>query len=331
MKNLYKLEDIIFNYDNNSFINNLNLEIAKSEITCFVGPNGSGKTTLLNILSFLNFPCSGSIIFDGAELKKNNIKIFRNKVGYVQQNPYLFRGTVYRNIEIGLKLNRINLERRVCKIKKILSLLKIEHLRDRLVNSLSSGEVRKVVLGQTMVLDPSVFILDEPFSNLDKNSIIEIEELIISLNKELNKTIIFTTHDQFQAQKLSSLIFSLIKGRPFSNDFTNLFKGKFNESVYKFDTGKQLISVYEGKKNAEYISIDPRQIVLSVEKLDSSMQNNFYGKIIGITDDDCNIKINIDIGDNIQAIITRQAFNELKLMPNMNVWVSFKSASIMIF
>ena len=331
MKNLYKLEDIIFNYDNNSFINNLNLEIAKSEITCFVGPNGSGKTTLLNILSFLNFPYSGSIIFDGAELKKNNIKIFRNKVGYVQQNPYLFRGTVYRNIEIGLKLNRINLERRVCKIKKILSLLKIEHLRDRLANSLSSGEARKVALGQIMVLDPSVLIMDEPFSNLDKNSIIELEELIISLNKELNKTIIFTTHDQFQAQKLSSLIFSLIKGRLFSNDFTNLFKGKFDESVYKFDTGKQLISVYEGKKNAEYISIDPRQIVLSVEKLDSSMQNNFYGKIIGITDDDCNIKINIDIGDNIQAIITRQAFNELKLMPNMNVWVSFKSASIMIF
>jgi len=331
MKNLYKLKNIVFNYDNNSFINDLNLEIFRSEITSFVGPNGSGKTTLLNILSFLNFPHSGSIFFNNIELKKNNIKIFRNKVGYVQQNPYLFRGTVYKNIEIGLKLNNVNFEKRVCKIEKVLSLLKIEHLINRLANSLSTGEARKVALAQITVLDPDVLIMDEPFSNLDKNSVIELEELIIFLNKEFNKTVIFTTHDQIQAQKLASSIFSLIKGRLFSNDFVNLFKGKFNESIGKFDTGKQLISIYKSTKNAEYVAIDPKQIVLSVEKLDSSMQNSFHGRILGISENDFNIKLNIDIGENIQAIITHQAFNELKLSLNMNVWVSFKSTSIMIF
>ena len=331
MKSLYKLKNIVFNYDNNSFINDLNLEIAESEITSVIGPNGSGKTTLLNILSFLNFPFSGSIFFNDTELKEDNIKRFRNKIGYVQQNPYLFRGTVYKNIEIGLKLNNINSQKRVYKIKKILSLLKIEHLTDRPANSLSSGEARKLALGQIIVLNPSVLIMDEPFSNLDKNSVTELEELIIFLNKELNKTVIFTTHDKIQAQKISSSIFSLIKGRVFSNHFVNLYKGKFDESINRFDTGKQLISIYESKKNAEYVFIDPKQIVLSLEELDSSMQNSFHGRVIEISEGDYNVKLNIDIGENIQAIITHQAFNELKLSINMYVWVSFKSASIMIF
>jgi len=331
MKNIYKLKNIIFNYGNNSFIKDLNLEIAKSEVISFVGPNGSGKTTLLNILSFLSFPQSGSIFFNGTKLSKDNIKTFRNNIGYVQQNPYIFRGTVYKNIEIGLKIKNFDYKTRSHRIEKILSLLKIKHLAARLANSLSSGEARKVALGQTMVLEPDVLIMDEPFSNLDKNSIMELEELIIFLNKKLNKTIIFTTHNQVQAQKLAGFIFSIVKGKLFSNNFLNLFKGKFDESTNKFDTGRQLISIYEGTKDAEYVVIDPRQIVLSLEKLDSSMQNSFYGRIVGISEDDYNIKLSIDIGENIQAVITHQAFNKLKLSINTNIWVSFKSTAIMIF
>ena len=108
MKNIYQLKNIILNYDNNILINDLNLEISKSKITGLIGPNGSGKTTLLNILSFLNFPKSGKIFYDGVELRKDNIKTFRNSVGYIQQDPYLFRGTVYKNIEIGLKLKPVS-------------------------------------------------------------------------------------------------------------------------------------------------------------------------------------------------------------------------------
>jgi len=331
MKNLYHLKKIAFNYDNNIFIHDLDLEIARSKITCFIGPNGSGKTTLLNILSFLNPPNSGVIFYDGNELRKDNIKTFRNTIGYVQQNPYLFRGTVYENIEIGLKLNHINYEKRAQRIKKILSLLRIENLSGRLSNSLSGGEIKKVAIGQTLVLEPNVLIMDEPFSNLDRNSIIELEELIILLNIKFNKTIIFTTHDQVQAQKLTNLIFSLIEGRLFSAHFINLFRGKFIGSTNKFDTGKQLMTICDSGKEAEYIAIDPRQIVLSLEKLDSSMQNSFFGRIIEIEENDSNIKLNIDIGENIQAIISHEAFNELKLSLSMNVWVSFKSTSVMIF
>ena len=331
MKNIYQLKNIILNYDNNILINDLNLEISKSKITGLIGPNGSGKTTLLNILSFLSFPKSVKIFYDGVELRKDNIKTFRNSVGYVQQDPYLFRGTVYKNIEIGLKLKHINYEERIQRIKKILSLLRIEHLSARLSNSLSGGEARKVAIAQILVLDPDVLIMDEPFSNLDKNSVLELEELIIFINTRFNKTIIFTTHDQVQAQKLTSTIYSFVKGMLFSTDLINLFKGKLVDSTNKFDTGKQLITIYNNKKEIEYVAIDPRQVVLSLKKLDSSMQNSFLGKIISMEDSGNYIKLNINIGEEIQTIITHKAFNDLELTLNMNVWVSFKSASVMVY
>ena len=117
----------------------------------------------------------------------------------------------------------------------------------------------------------------------------------------------------------------------FSKHLINLFKGKLVDSTNKFDTGKQLIKIYNNKKEIEYVAIDPRQVVLSLKKLDSSMQNSFLGKIISMEDSGNYIKLNINIGEEIQTIITHKAFNDLELTLNMNVWVSFKSASVMVY
>jgi len=331
MKNLYELDHVVFNYDGNILLDDINIKIDKSSIVGIVGPNGSGKTTLLKLLSFLNFPHYGRFYYDGTELMKNNINQFRKSIGYVQQDPYLFRGTVYKNIEIGLKLNHINQKIREKKVSKILSLLNIEHLSTRLAHLLSGGETKKVAIGQAMILEPDVLIMDEPFSSLDKDSIYELEELITLLRAELNKTIIFTTHDQVQAQKLTDHIYTIVRGKLFPTHLINLFSGKFDKFNKVFDTGKQLIRIDNDLDNLELIAIDPRQIVLSLQELDSSMQNSFLGKITGIIEDSSNIKLNIDIGEKIQAIITRKAFSDLKLSLSMNVWVSFKSSSIMIF
>ena len=92
-----------------------------------------------------------------------SLKEFRKIVGYVQQNPYLFRRTVFHNIEIGLKINHVDRKKRKQKVNEILSLLRIEHLSNRFAPSLSSGEARKVAIGQVMVLEPTVLVMDEPF------------------------------------------------------------------------------------------------------------------------------------------------------------------------
>jgi len=331
MTSLYQLKDVTFNYGADFNLADINVEIKKSNITAIVGPNGSGKTSLLNILSFLNLPHNGCLLYDGVELKRDSIKQFKKTVGYVQQNPYLLRGTTFKNIELGLKLKHIDKGSRAKKVAEVMQLLGITELSDRIARSLSGGEAQKVAIGQVLVLDPGVLILDEPFTHLDKNSIHDLEQLIITLKNELQKTVVFTTHNQMQAQWLADDVFSVVKGKLFETHLVNLFNGVLDASNNNFNTGKQLITIPDGIEQAEHIAIDPRQIVLSKQKLDSSMQNSFAGKIIGMSEEDGQVKLSINTGEQIQAIITHKALEELALSIGSDVWVSFKSSSILIF
>lgn len=331
MTSLYQLKDITFNYGTDFDLSDINVEIKKSNITAIVGPNGSGKTSLLNILSFLNLPHNGCLLYDGAELRRDNIEQFRKTVGYVQQSPYLLRGTTFKNLELGLKLRHIDKESRTKKVNEVMQLLGITSLSDRTARSLSGGEAQKVAIGQVLVLDPGVLILDEPFTHLDKISIHDLEHLIITLKNELQKTVLFTTHNQMQAQWLADDVYSVVKGRLFETHLVNLFNGTLDVSKNNFNTGKQIITIPDGIEQAEHIAIDPRQIVLSKQKLDSSMQNSFTGKITGMVEEDGQVKLSINTGEQIQAIISHKALEELALSIGSDVWISFKSSSILIF
>ena len=331
MKHLYRLEDIGYNYQSDFSLNNINVEIEKSKITGLVGPNGSGKTTLLNILSFLDFPHSGDLLYNNILLRRNNISHLRKNIAYVQQYPYIFKGTVYDNVEIGLKINHINTEKRAKVVTEILSLFNIEYLSNRLANTLSGGEAKKVAVAQAMALNPDVLIMDEPFSNLDDNSVLDLHDIILSLKSNLNKTIILTTHDQIIAQRITDRVYTIINGKLFPAHLLNLYNGKCIKNSTLFNTGKILINLAGGIEKADYVAIDPTQIVLSHSNLNSSMRNSFNGKIVSMVEEDSNIKLNIDIEEKIQAIITMKAFEELGLSLGQNVWVSFKSTSVAAF
>jgi tungstate transport system ATP-binding protein len=331
MTSLYQLKDIVFNYGTDFTLSDINVEIKKSNITAIVGPNGSGKTSLLNILSFLNLPHNGSLIFNGTELRRDNLEQIRKTVGYVQQSPYLLRGTTFKNLELGLRLKHIDKETRIKKVAEVMLLLDITELSDRTARSLSGGEAQKVAIGQVLVLDPDVLILDEPFTHLDKRSIHELEQLILKLRNDLQKTIIFTTHNQYQAQWLADHIYSVIKGKVLKSQLINLFNGSLDTSNNSFNTGKQVIIIPDGIEQVEHIAIDPKQIVLSKQKLDSSMQNSYPGKITGMVEEDGQVKVSVNTGENFQAIVTHKALEELGLSIGGDVWISFKSSSILVF
>ena len=335
MTSLYQLKNIGFNYGDDSrsvfSLSDINVEIKKSHVVAIVGPNGSGKTSLLNILSFLNLPKEGTLLYDEKKLEQQNIEQFRKTVGYIQQSPYLLRGTVFKNIELGLKLKHIDKNIRLKRVTEVMQLLGISELSDRSARSLSGGEAQKVAIGQVLALDPEALILDEPFTHLDKQSIHDLEQLVLTLKNDLKKTVIFTTHNQIQAQCLADYIYSVVSGKVFEAHLVNLFSGVLETQNDIFNTGKLLISLPDGVKQAEHIAIDPKQIVVSEEKLYSSMQNSFSGKVAGINEEDGNIKLSINIGEQIQAIITHNALEKLKLSIGSEVWVSFKSSSIVIF
>ncbi len=335
MSSLYKLKNIGFNYGDNfrsGFnLSDINIEIKKSHIISIVGPNGSGKTSLLNILAFLNFPKEGTLIYGEKKLEQRNSEKFRKTVGYVQQSPYLLRGTAFKNIELGLKLKHIDKKTRLKRVNEVMQVLGITELASRVARSLSGGEAQKVAIGQVLALDPEVLILDEPFTHLDKKSIHDLEQLVLTLKNELNKTVIFTTHNQIQAQCLADDIYSVVSGKVFEAHLVNLFNGVLDTENNMFNTGKLSISIPDGVTQAEQIAIDPKQIVVSKEKLASSMQNSFSGKITGMNEEEGNIKLNVNIDEQIQVMITHKALEKLQLSIGSDVWISFKSSSVVIF
>ncbi len=335
MTSLYQIKNMEFNYGDNSHsgfnLSDINIEIKRSDIISLVGPNGSGKTSLLNILAFLNLPKEGILIYDEKKLEQQNLQQFRKTVGYVQQSPYLLRGTVFKNIELGLKLKHIEKNTRLKKVNEVMKLLSITALADRSARSLSGGEAQKVAIGQVLALNPEVLILDEPFTHLDKNSIHDLEQLVLTLKNELRKTVIFTTHNQIQAQCLADDIYSVVNGKVFEAHLINLFSGVLDTQNNVFNTGKLSISIPDGVKQAEQIAIDPKQIVVSKDKLDSSMQNSFSGKVTGMHEEEGNIKLNVNIDEQIQVIITHKALEKLELTIGSDVWISFKSSSVVVF
>ena len=335
MNNLYQLKNVNYYYgdepNSSHVLSNINIEIKQSRIVAIVGPNGSGKTTLLNMLAFLNLPRVGELSFRQEPVEQENIEACKKRVGYVQQSPYLLRGSAYKNIELGLKLKHIDKEIRYEKVNEVIELLGVANIAKRPARSLSGGEAQKIAIGQTLVLDPDVLVLDEPFNHLDKNSIDELEVLIRNLNKDLDKTIIFTTHDQMQAQSLADDVYSVVGGRLFEAHLVNLFSGSLDLNNNCFKTTHLTIYVSDAIKHGEQIAIDPKQIVVSKEKLDSSMQNSFSGKITGMNEESGNVKLSVNVGESVQATITHKALQQLKLSIGSEVWLSFKSSSIVVF
>lgn len=208
----YFLSKIIFSYADKTVLNIEQQSFTARQITALLGNNGAGKSSLLGLLAFTLLPQSGNIEFADQPVSKKNIATIRRSVGLVQQNPYLVTGNVIKNIELGLKFHGIKSSERQHRVANILSLLKIEQLAHYPAKSLSGGEAQKIAIARTLVLDPEVILFDEPFTYLDKVFIRELEQLIKHLRDDQQKTIIFTTHDQSQAKRLSNNIFNITDG-----------------------------------------------------------------------------------------------------------------------
>ena len=331
MTTVYELKDVAFDYGQGFGLKDINVQIDTSCITAIVGPNGSGKTTLLNLFAFLTVPSSGELRYNNRLLKDNDIAQFKKSVGYIQQNPYLLRGSVQDNVELGLKLRHINKAERSKRALDMMHLLGIEKLADRNARSLSGGEAQKVAIAQVMVLEPQVLILDEPFTFLDKNAIHDLELLILKLRNDLGKTIIFTTHNQYQAQWLSDQVYSVIKGKLFKSLLLNLFTGELDKINNYLDIGAHKVILPEATSHVEHIAIDPKLIVLSKQRHNPSMQNSYPGKIIGMLEDNGLIKVSVDTGEKFQAIISHESLQELDLSMGEEIWIGFKTSSIVIF
>ena len=187
----------------------LNLEVNNAEILVVLGRNGSGKTTLLNLIAILLQTDEGKIFLDKNLL--NGISLERRKIGYVFQRLYLFPHLdVFSNITFGLQ-SRKNSEF-VIKTNEMISMLGIEQLLARKIHSLSGGEQQKVAIARTLLTEPRLLLMDEPFSNIDVTSKYTLIQEIKTIVHDLKIPTIYVTHYANEAFNMADKIMILHNG-----------------------------------------------------------------------------------------------------------------------
>lgn len=329
MSHLYELTDIEFAYNGEAVLSFAGLAVDSEGITAVVGPNGSGKSTLLNLLAFMERPRRGSIRFRGEVVQAADQARMRRSVGYVQQKPYLFHSSVRGNIEAGLKFRGVARMERRRQSDRILHEFNLDNLAERYAHDLSGGEAQKVAIARALILKPRVLILDEPFSHLDRSFRRELETMLTGINARQNTAVIFTTHDQLQAQAVAHQTLSLFDGHPVPVSTVNLFSGHCAGEI--FDTGRVRIRLPESAGDGRRLAIDSNHLVLSGRELESSMRNRFRGRITSLSEEYGSIHVTIQAGETFQAAVTPDALRELGLSVGDEVWVSFKSTAVHVF
>lgn len=188
------------------------LHLKKGKITCIIGESGSGKSTLLRLLNKLINHDNGEIVYKNKPLEMIDSVDLRREVVMLSQTPVIFPGTIKDNLLIGLEFA----EKPKVNDEKLQEVLNIVHLNKPLTadcEKLSGGEKQRVALGRVILLDPDVFLLDEPSSALDQETEEKIIIKLVEYVKRTNKTLIMVIHSKEIAQTYSENIVELKEGQ----------------------------------------------------------------------------------------------------------------------
>ncbi|MBD3217049.1 MAG: sn-glycerol-3-phosphate ABC transporter ATP-binding protein UgpC [candidate division Zixibacteria bacterium] len=193
-------------------VEDLNLSIHDGELFVLLGPSGCGKSTILRLIAGLEYMDEGEIVIDGRVI--NNIAPKDRNVAMVFQNYALYpHMTIYDNLAFPLKVKKVSAEKIRGIVEKQASLLGLTELLERKPRTLSGGQRQRVALGRALVRDPSVFLFDEPLSNLDAKLRVSTRAEISRLQRTLEATMVYVTHDQEEALSLGDRIAILNEGR----------------------------------------------------------------------------------------------------------------------
>jgi multiple sugar transport system ATP-binding protein len=206
------LKSLEMAFGGQAVLKNVDLEIGDREFVVVVGPSGCGKSTLLRILAGLEAPASGDVLIDGqsvlgvAPAKRGVAMVFQSYALY----PHL---SVFENMAFALKVAGKAPDEIRAAVERAARLLGIEALMDRKPKALSGGQRQRVAIGRAIVRKPSLFLLDEPLSNLDAGLRVHMRHEFARLHRELKTTTVYVTHDQVEAMTLADKIVVLNEGR----------------------------------------------------------------------------------------------------------------------
>ena len=281
------LRNVSRTFGNFTAVENFNLTLEEGELVSLLGPSGCGKTTTLRMIAGFMTPTTGTIELDGQVISSptSSLPPEKRQMSMIFQSYAIWPNmTVAENVGFGLKVRKLNADEIRRRVSEILEVVQLGALRDRYPAELSGGQQQRVALARSIVVKPSVLLLDEPLSNLDANLREEMRFEIRRLHDEFRMTMVYVTHDQAEAMVTSDRIAVMNKGRVEQIDApyalygrpgtrfvagfigrTNFLEGKSEGDAVNFGgfcVPRQALQTAGGLPNDVLVSIRPQSIHL---------------------------------------------------------------------
>ena len=330
-------------------VEEVSLRVETGELVALLGPSGSGKTTLLRVIAGLEIPDRGSVLFDGRP--SDGRRLADRRVGFVFQHYALFRHlSVVENIAFGLRVRpretrppEAEIGRRV---HRLLELVQLEAMADRLPAQLAGGQRQRVALARALAVEPKILLLDEPFGALDAKVRKELRRWLRRLHDELHVTSIFVTHDQEEALEAADRGVVMNQGRgeqagtppevyahpatPFVYDFlgdVNLFHGRIERG--KAYIGSMAFDAPQADREARIATLYIRPHQLEIEHEDRG-EAQFRARVAHVNPAGPLVKVDLiaEWGDPVRVELSQERYQALALEAGTEVFVRPKDMSL---
>jgi tungstate transport system ATP-binding protein len=347
-------KDLVVKYSGHTVLQVNSLDIQEDEVLAVIGPNGAGKSTLLLALAGLIRPDQGQIYFRGKPIEQENELTYRRRLALVLQEPLLLHRSVSDNVAAGLKFRGIPRTEIKKRTGEWLERLGILHLHNRPAHRLSGGEAQRTSLARAFALKPEILMLDEPFSSLDAPTRSRLLQDLHVLLLQTNITAVFITHDLDEALLLGDRVAVLLGGvlRQVGHP-QEVFTAPTDGEVAAFvgvETviAGEVITSQDGQVLVEanglhleavgdipvgthvLYCLRPEDITLSISPTSakSSARNHVTGRISRITPNGPLVRVLVDCGLPLVALITRGSASEMKLAEGQPVTATFKATAV---
>ena len=351
-----RAESVVACYGKQTVLQIPHLSVEKGEVLAVIGPNGAGKSTLLQVLGLLHRPLHGRLFFDGQDVTDpSNIVALRRRMALVFQKPLLFRGSVFDNVTLGLRLRRLPKGEIVRRAERWLAKLNISHLADRSAAKLSVGEAQRVNLARSLALNPDLFLLDEPFASLDPPTQASMVEEFQNILGETKTTTVLVTHSRSEALMLGHRLAVLINGQMAQLDRPeNVFSHPASREVAAFLGVETLVkgrvlSTADGiskvamahhqvmvagsypPEEEQLFCLRPEDISLFLPESRAEIQsdlNVISGTVMRVVPMETQFKVIVNCSFPVTVLVSKQEFIDLSLARDKQVLLAFKPRTV---
>ncbi len=339
---LYELQKLKKQFGQRTVLDISALSFAARKVYALIGPNGAGKTTLLNHLGFLDQPTSGIVKFHNKSISYDHGHLvhLRRRVVLVDQTPILFSGTVWKNVEFGLRVRGVPRKERAIKISAALERVGMSDFAQTDSHGLSGGEVKRVALARALVLEPEVLLCDEPTANVDQQNQEVILKILEHANSMQNTSIIFSTHYLSQSRRLAHQTVLLQNGSVSFEENENTFDVVIREeragwrrislaAAENVSLGE--VESFRLEEGPARIYLNPGKIILSAPEAARHSQTACQTGIVQrISIENNAVRLVVDMGVALHVVMSISRYRDQPPLVGQHVGVEIPEKAVVV-